>query len=193
MSSQTLVFGTEMRRSNKWRVYRIRTANSTYELEVEGGTDVRRCVVATCVAPADRAGERYEDSAPQLDGASLHTLSPVEWMGKCLTVGTLRTSALQSVDFVAATEARSTPTRSRSMVFTQHGPAPAPAPQPKPPSWSAFPAGQVEMVETAAVLLKLVGEHKDLSRALKDDPFLRQRLSVALSGCQLMLELINKQ
>lgn len=186
-----MVFGTEMRRSNKWRVYRIRTANSTYELEVEGGVGGRRCVVATCVAPADRAGERYEDSSPQLDGADLHALSPVEWMGKCLTLGTLRTSALQSVDFVAATEARSAPP-SRTQVFTQHGPAPAPA-APKAPSWSAFPAGQVEMVETAAVLLKLVGEHRDLSQAVKDDPFLRQRLSVALSGCKLMLELINKQ
>lgn len=175
MTTETRVFGTEMRRSSSWRVYRIRTENSTYELEVEGPTSGRRCVVLTRVEPA---GERFEDSSPQVDGQSLFALSPVEWMGRCLTVGTARTSALQSVDFITTAEARSPRT-----VF-------APA-APKPHAWSPFPAGQVEMAETAAVLLKLVSDHQTLADAVRGDPVLRERLQIALASCRLMLGLLT--
>src|SRR5690348_6556025 len=100
MHNETIVFGLAVRRSEKWRVYRIRTANSTYELEVQTETaeGARRCAVLTCIEP--KRPVCFEDSAPRISSEPLYALSPVDWIGKRLTVGTACTSEIHSVDFV---------------------------------------------------------------------------------------------
>jgi hypothetical protein len=190
MSGQTMVFSTVSRRSEMWRVYRIRTVNSTYELEVQSPTasQVRRCVVLTCLEPKGRAGQTFEDSAPQVSGRDLFYLSPLEWMGKTLSVGTAQTSEIQSVDFIASADAR----RSSSL-FSQRAqpgyqphaarkPAPAPvAPQP--------PAQQyVEMAETAASLLRALLHRQDFAAEVRGQGQLEQRLKLAVTQCRLMLD-----
>jgi hypothetical protein len=186
----TMVFGANQGRSEIWRVYRIRTANSTYHLEVEAQSAryPRRVAVLTCLEPHSRAGESHEDSSPKAGGESLFVLSPMEWIGKCLTVGTVRTSELVSVDFISSAETRSAKPRPSA-------PAPAPVRQhePEPPRWAPFPAGQVEMAEVAASLLKTVCHRRDLADALRADPRLRRRFEMALSECGLMLEAINER
>jgi len=185
MSSETMVFGATLRRSEKWRVYRIRTANSEYELEVQAAraNGERRCTVLTRVAPKDRAGETFEDTNPQADRESLYDLSPMDWIGKRLSVGTATTSEVQAVDFVKlATE------RSNTRTY-------APSPERTQPAqhWAPFPLGYVEMTEAAAAVLNAVCHRHDLRTATEDDPLLRQRLRMALAQCQLMLDAIERQ
>lgn len=183
MSSATMVFGATSRRSEKWRVYRIRTANSTWELEVQAEGGERRCAVLTRVDPA---GESFEDSAPQADGRSLYALSPLDWIGRRLAVGTALTSEIQSVDFVATTSARKTahsaPTR-----------AEPPRVEEGRPAWAPFPLGYVEMAEAAASVLKAVAHRHDLHDALRHDPMLVRRLELALAQCGLMVEALSRR
>ena len=106
-SEKTQVVRTRIDRSGPypdkvWRVYRLTTVNSTYELEVQREGEPRRCVVLTCVSPPSRAGESFEDSAPLAGSDSLFAVSPLEWVGRSLSVGTARTSQVQSVDFLTA-------------------------------------------------------------------------------------------
>lgn len=190
-----MVFGATMRRSEKWRVYRIRTANSTYELEVQTEGAERRCTVLTRTQPA---GERYEDSAPQLDGQSLYAQSALDWIGKRLSVGTACTSEIQSVDFLTTASQRSAP--SSTMVFGEKAPRAEPARAPPPPrveerrpDWAPFPLGFVEMTEAAASVLKSVAHRHDLAAALRDDPHLMRRYQLALAACGLMVETLTRR
>lgn len=197
MSGHTQVFGATMRRSEKWRLYQVRTANSTYELEVQSPSpgDSRRCAVLTCVAPEARAGQSFEDSAPRAGEQSLYTVSPLDWIGKCLTVGTARTSEVQSVEFISANDAPSssraqaqrradTERRSPQTFVFQ-------APQPKaeePPPWAPFPLGHVEMAEACASLLRALCHRHDLAAALANHPGHRRRLELALTQCRVLLD-----
>jgi hypothetical protein len=199
MAGETMVFGATMRRAEKWRVYRIRTANSTYELEVQAEGAERRCAVLTRIEPA---GERFEDSAPQLDGQSLYSHSPLDWIGKRLAVGTACTSEIHSVDFIATTSQRSRPNATMMAgpaVSFQSQPAPSPKPKPTPPveerrpDWAPFPLGFVEMTEAAASVLKSVAHRHDLVLALQDDPQLMRRFQLALASCGLMVETLNRR
>jgi hypothetical protein len=190
-----MVFGATTRRSEKWRVYRIRTANSTYELEVQTEGVGRRCTVLTRIEPA---GERYEDSAPQLDGQSLYAHSALDWIGKRLSVGTACTSEIQSVDFLTTASERSRP--SPTTVFgSQSARAQASHAQPavrveeRRPDWAPFPLGFVEMTEAAASVLKSVAHRHDLWDALQGDPQLVRRFQLALAGCGLMVETLTKR
>ena len=193
MSSATMVFGAALRRSEKWRVFRIRTANSTYELEVESVAhpQARRCAVLTCVAPQERSGESFTDASPQADGQSLFALSPLDWMGKRLCVGTARTSEVQAVDFIGESERA----QGRDRVISKL--APAPPSQPRQESnaraWSAYPLNHVEFAETAAALLKLVVHRHDVFAALKDDSLAERRMTLALADCRLMLEALSRR
>lgn len=165
-----------------WRVYRIRTANSAYELEVQadGASSGRRCAVMTCVEPAHREGEAFEDSAPVVNGDSLFSLSPLEWIGRRLTIGTACTSEIQSVDFVRDASTCSLPRSAR-----------APVTPPQPPAWAPFPLGSVEMVEAAASVLKAVCHQRDLRAHLEHDRRLVRRLELALAECGLMVETLS--
>src|SRR5205085_2678427 len=134
--------------------------------------------------PVSRAGESHEDSSPKAGGESLFVLSPMKWIGKCLTVGTVRTSELQSVDFLSSAETRARPKAVSS---------PPMQTEPEPPRWAPFPAGQVEMAEVASSLLKMVCHRRDLADAVRSDPLLQRRLKLALAGCGLMLETLNQR
>lgn len=186
MTNGTMVFGSATRRSEKWRVYRIGTANSTYELEVQGEVagEGRRCAVLTCVAPPARAGVTFEDSAPRVGDGDLFALSPVEWMGKTLSVGTARTTEIRSVDFV---KTASEVTR-RTFV-----PPPPPAPPPPPPAYAPFPLGQIELLEAAAGALKAIAHRHDLRGAIAGTPHLVKRYQLALAECGLMLEALDRR
>jgi hypothetical protein len=195
-----MVFGSNMRRAERWRLYQVHTANSAYELEVQSPTEgeTRRCCVLTCVAPAARAGQTFEDSSPRIAEESLFAVSPLDWIGKCLAVGTARTSEVVSVEFVSASDALA-PRRgqaSQSMVFGKPAapaqPSPKPAAEPAP-AWAPFPLGYVQMAEAAAGLLQLLNNRLDLKVELHDEPMLRRRLEHALSTCQLMLESMNQK
>lgn len=198
MTNNTMVFGANTRRSEKWRVYRIRTANSTYELEVQGevAASARRCAVLTKVEPKEQSGQSFEDSAPRAGSDSLFSLSPMDWMGKSLCVGTAQTSQVQSVDFVKTT---SGPTRTQQFPARQWttGPVPAPAPAPAraepPPAFAPFPLGTVELLEAAAGALKSVCHRHDLKAAIADDPHLVKRYQLALAQCGLMLEAMERR
>jgi hypothetical protein len=203
MTTQTMVFGTTMRRSEKWRRYQLRTANSTYELEVQSPTpsETRRCCVLTCVSPANRAGQTFEDSSPRAGDASLYAVSPLEWMGQCLTVGTARTSEVQSVEFMSESDGptpRRTGNGSQSLVFGQpasNSPAAVASPKPKaeePLQWAPFPLGYVQMAEAAASLLQVLNNRVDVQNQLRAEPLLRRRLEHALSTCRLMLEVLDR-
>lgn len=184
MAGSTMVFGAPTRRAEMWRVYRIRTANSTYELEVQSEGTARRCTVLTRVDPA---GESFEDSAPQLDGKSLYAESPLDWIGKQLAVGTARTSEIQSVDFLTTASERRA---SRTSIAVAAPPAPA---QERRPDWAPFPLGFVEMTEAAAAVLSNVAHRHDLSAAIRNDPHLVRRLELALAQCGLMVETLTRR
>lgn len=172
-----------------WRVYRIRTANSAYELEVQSEADgtTRRCAVMTCVEPAPRAGETFEDSSPLPGNESLFSLSPLEWIGRRLSLGTACTSEIQSVDFIKATSTRSAGRSARP------APAPSPPPAQPAPAWAAYPLGSVEMVEAAASVLKAVCHQHGLRRDLEHDRRLVRRLELALAECGLMVETLSER
>jgi len=183
MMTQTVVFGAEARRSEMWRVYRIRTANSTYELEVqtEVAPGVRRCAVMTCVEPVSRAGQSFEDSSPLLGNESLYAVNPLDWIGRVARIGTACTSEIQSVDFI-----RSGATRT---VRPQ-----APAPQQAPVrSWAAYPEGPVEMLEAAASVLKAVCHQHELQRDLSHERRLQRRYELALAQCALLIETLGER
>lgn len=202
MTTETLVFGATMRRSEKWRLYQIRTANSTYELEVQSPTpgDTRRCCVLTCVTPGAREGQTFEDSAPRVGNESLFAFSPFDWISKCLTVGTARTSEVQSVEFISESDSRA-PRRNRatsaskSLVFGQPAAPVAQTVQPKPePSpWAPFPLGYVQMAEAAAAVLQNLEHRRAAQDDLRDDAMLRRRLEHALATCRLMLESLGQK
>jgi hypothetical protein len=195
MSGHTQVFGATMRRSEKWRLYQVRTANSTYELEVQSASpdDARRCAVLTCVAPESRAGQSFEDSAPRAGEQSLYAVSALDWIGKCLTVGTARTSEVQSVEFISASDAPSSVTRAsrpraqsgsnQTLVFQSSR-----AKAEEPPPWAPFPLGHVEMAEACASLLRALCHRHDLDAALSNHPAHRRRLELALAQCRVLLE-----
>lgn len=184
MSNQTMVFGAEMRRSDMWRVYRIRTANSDYELEVQtdsaGGS--RRCAVLTCVLPATRAGHACEDSSPLLGDESLFAVNPVDWIGRTLRIGTACTSEIHQVDF-----SKCTSTRSRGFTTS----AAPPTPRDQRPAWAPYPLRQVEMLEAAASVLKAVCHQHQLRGDLSHDRRLVRRFELALAECGLMLETLT--
>jgi hypothetical protein len=196
MSGHTQVFGTTMRRSEKWRLYQVRTANSTYELEVQSPSpdDTRRCAVLTCVAPEHRAGESFEDSAPRAGEQSLYAVSALDWIGKCLTVGTARTSEVQSVEFISANDAPASASRVQARrrartgtSSTQSFVTQAPKAE-QPPPWAPFPLGYVEMAEACASLLRAICHRHDLRDALAGNPMHRQRLELAMAQCRLLLD-----
>lgn len=197
MTSQTMVFGTNVRRSEKWRVYQVRTANSTYELEVQSPSpgELRRCCVLTCVSPGSRQGQSFEDSSPRAGDESLYAVSPLDWIGRCLSVGTARTSEVQSVEFVSVADApvpRRTGRGPQTLVFDAPAAAPAqerakPASE-EPLHWAPFPLGYVQMAEAAASLLQLLNNRQDVHARLRDEPLLWRRLEHALSTARLMLE-----
>lgn len=204
MTTETLVFGANMRRSEKWRLYQIRTANSTYELEVQSPTpgDTRRCCVLTCVTPGDREGQTFEDSAPRVGNESLFAFSPFDWMSKCLTVGTARTSEVQSVEFISESDSRAPrrnhrrPSPSQSLVFGSPVRPVVEKVQPKPeppPAWAPFPLGYVQMAEAAASVLQTLEHRRAAQDDLRDDEMLRRRLEHALSTCRLMLESLGQK
>lgn len=184
MQTETMVFGAEVRRSEMWRVYRIRTANSTYELEVqtEVSPGVRRCAVMTCVEPVQRAGQTFEDSSPLIGNESLYGVNPLDWIGRVVRLGTAATSEIQSVDFIRSGATRTT----RAPV--------AAAPQQEPSrSWAPYPQGQVEMLEAAASVLKAVCHQHQLKRDLSHDRRLQRRYELAIAECELMLETLSER
>ncbi|MCU0695209.1 MAG: hypothetical protein MUC96_01620 [Myxococcaceae bacterium] len=92
MRSQTMVFGAPTRRTEAWRVYQVRTANSLYELEVQEAGGPRRCVVLTKLGADGAVLQTFEDSQPRLGDRCLYDVSPLDWMGQSLAVGTAVTS-----------------------------------------------------------------------------------------------------
>jgi hypothetical protein len=196
MTGNTMVFGANTRRSEKWRVYRIRTANSTYELEMQGevAEGARRCAVLTKVEPKEQAGQSFEDSAPRAGADSLFKLSPMDWMGKPLCVGTAQTSEVQSVDFIKTSSGPNRTQQFPARMWTT-GPAPQPAPraEPPPPAFAPFPLGTVELLEAAASALQSVCHRHDLKAAISDDPLLIKRYTLALAQCGLLLEAMERR
>lgn len=201
--SETMVFGAPTRRTEAWRVYRIRTANSEYELEVQEPGAGRRCTVLTKLA-GEAAVQSFEDSQPRVGERCLYDVSPLEWMGQPLAVGTACTTPIQSVDFVRHAPLRTQRASNATMIFPQSGsraPNPAPAqaaPAPAsssatPQSWSAFPLGCVEMLEAAASVLGAVCHRTDLAAALEGNPRLSKRYRLALAQCGVLLETLGNR
>lgn len=199
--SNTMVFGTTARRSEKWRLFQICTANTTYTLEVQDPreNDARRCAVLTCQSPGERMGQTFEDSSPRAGGKSLFGLTPLDWIGKQLEVGTVRTSEIVSVEFLSMADApksrRTNPGSNATMTFGTP-PPPAPKQEPRqseaPRTWSPFPLGAVEMAEVAAALLNAVAHQGDVEKAVETQPLAKKRLSMALETCRLMLQTIDR-
>lgn len=176
------------RSTDGWKVYRLRTENSVYELEVqeEAGSLGRRCVVLTRLEGAGGVGETFEDSQPQLGLKSLYALSPLEWIGSRLCVGTAQTSLIQAVEFVSDRAEPSTIARLK--LPRPSAPRPPPAPPPQRNRWDDFPKGHVEMAEVAASVLRSLCHGEDLFLAVRADALLERRLKLALAECRLMLE-----
>lgn len=201
MRSQTTVFGAPTRRTEAWRVYQVRTANSLYELEVQEAGGARRCVVLTKLGADGAVLQTFEDSQPRLGDRCLYDVSPLDWMGQSLAVGTAVTSTIQSVEFLKQTTGR-TQRGPATMVFT-NAPAPvtvapraskpAPVAEPAPPPWAPFPLGCVEMLEAAASVLGAVCHRHDLSDALAKDPKLARRYQLALAQCGVLLETLSNR
>jgi hypothetical protein len=80
-----------------WVVYRVHTASSRYSLGVFGGSgERRRCAVLRGWSHGTQVNA--EDSAPLIGEKSLFELSPSEWIGQRLRIGTTNTSPVQSVE-----------------------------------------------------------------------------------------------
>ena len=209
-ATNTMVFGANSRRSEKWRLFQICTANTTYHLEVQEPRDgdVRRCAVLTCLSQGPRLGQTFEDSSPRAGGQSLFSMTPLDWIGRSLEVGTVRTSEIISVEFLSMRDApassRTAPTSGRgsadnqTMVFRV---APGAEPQgphaerrqgQEPRQWSPFPLGAVEMAEVASALLNAVAHQGDVARALASQPLAKKRLAMALEACRVMLQTIER-
>jgi hypothetical protein len=210
MRSATMVFGAPTRRTQAWRVYQIRTANSLYELEVQEAGEPRRCTVLTRLDAQGAALQCFEDSQPRIGERCLYDVSALEWIGQPLAVGTACTTPVVSVDFLrnapvrtqhATPASASQPVGSSTMVFgakkdSTREPAREPRvsqQQPPPPAWSAFPLGSVEMVEAAANVLAAVCHRQDLLEALEGNTLLAKRYRLALAQCGLMLETLNNR
>ncbi len=195
MHDGTMVFGSAVRRSEKWRVYRIRTANSTYELEVqaESADGARRCAVLTCVAPHPNAGHSFEDSAPRIGAESLYGASPVDWIGRRLAVGTAITSEIVSVDFVKTASAPTRSAKPQPEAPRAQPPAPPLAQEQQRHVWSPYPLGELEMLETAANALRAVCHQRTMLDDLARDPLLLKRYRLALGACGVMLEALEKR
>lgn len=218
-ASNTVVFGIETRRAEKWRLFQICTANSTYHLEVQDPQpgESRRCAVLTCVKPESRSGQVFEDSSPRAGKDSLFAVTPLDWIGRCLEVGTVRTSEITSVEFLSLADAPSTrraaPRRTTSgvgnetMVFGPSSPrADTPRAEPRRTDerrtderregetrqWAPFPLGFVEMAEVAAALLNGVAHQRNLRQALLAHPLAKKRLAIALDACRAMLESMER-
>lgn len=203
MRSQTMVFGAPTRRSDAWRVYQIRTANSLYELEVQEGDGPRRCTVLTKLDEKGAVLQTFEDSQPRIGEKCLYDVSPLDWMGQTLAVGTACTSAVQSVDFIRNSPSRTLrmpagSSRPATMVFgDSRSNTSAPKRQEsvaeKPPAWSPFPLGSVEMVEAAANVLGAVCHRHDLLAALEGNTLLGKRYKLALAQCGVLLETLTNR
>lgn len=206
MRSETVVFGAPTRRSEAWRVYQIRTANSLYELEVQEADGPRRCTVLTKLDEKGAALQTFEDSQPRIGEKCLYDVSPLDWMGRTLAVGTACTSAVQSVDFIRNSPSRTLrvpaatgPARPATMVFGSEDSRSMSAPRrqepvaEKPPAWSPFPLGSVEMVEAAANVLGAVCHRQDLLEALKGNTLLAKRYKLALAQCGVLLETLTNR
>lgn len=201
--SETMVFGAPTRRTEAWRVYRIRTANSEYELEVQEPGAGRRCTVLTKLA-GEAAVQSFEDSQPRVGERCLYEVSPLEWMGQPLAVGTACTTPIQSVDFVRHAPLRTQRAPSSATMAFPPGASRAPHPTPAhaaptaassatPQSWSAFPLGCVEMLEAAASVLGAVCHRPDLAAALEGNPRLSKRYRLALAQCGVLLETLGNR
>ena len=180
-----------------WKLYRLRTENSVYELELQAAANAsgRRCAVLTCVEPAARAGEVFEDSSPMLGTRSLFEVSPMEWIGGRLSVGTAETSLVQEVAFVSS---RAEPSTLARLNTPRPQPAvrvaePPPPPPPRKNLWDDFPTGHVQMAEAAASVLKSLCHREDLFFAVRADSVLERRLQLALAECRLMLEAMARR
>jgi len=196
MRSETMVFGASTRRAEAWRVYQLRTANSVYELEVQVGDGPRRCTVLTKLGANGEGLQSFEDSQPRLGERCLYDVSPLEWMGQSLSVGTACTSRIQAVDFVKEAAQRRAPTT--TMVFAPSSSTGRSSPAAKassassaPPSWAPFPMGCVEMLEAAGSVLGAVCHRHDLPAALARDPKLAKRFRLALAQCGVLVETLS--
>ncbi|MBL8933175.1 MAG: hypothetical protein JNM69_01400 [Archangium sp.] len=148
-------------------------------------------------------GQTFEDSSPRAGGKSLFGLTPLDWIGKQLEVGTVRTSEVVSVEFLSMADApvsrKTAPVAaspSATMTFGATPSTPAPKQEPRqseaPRSWSPFPLGAVEMAEVAAALLNAVAHQGDVEKAVASQPLMKKRLSMALETCRLMLQTIDR-
>lgn len=209
MRSETMVFGAPTRRTQAWRVYQLRTANSLYELEVQEAGEGRRCTVLTRLDAQGAALQCFEDSQPRVGERCLYDVSALEWIGQPLAVGTACTTPIQSVDFIRnapvrtqrATASAAPSGSPQTMVFgvkkdSSREPVReqrAPPQQQQAPAWSAFPLGSVEMVEAAANVLAAVCHQRDLLDALQGNALLAKRYRLALAQCGVLLETLSNR
>src|SRR4051812_13124592 len=74
-----------------WKVYRVRTGSSSYTIGVYE-YDGRRFAVMRGHSRNLGGQVDLRDSDPKVDGRSLFSVPPTEWVGKSLEIGTATTS-----------------------------------------------------------------------------------------------------
>jgi len=176
-----------------WVVYRVQTASSRYTLGVFGGSgDRRRCAVLR--GWSHGAHINAEDSAPLIGDKSLFEVSPSEWIGQRLRIGTTNTSSVQSVELeddptVVSSITSLAPAVSSSRQLVQPT-AESERPKRQRP---AYPADMVEYAETAASLLRAVYAKEELARDLRGQGDMERRFKVAVGECFLVLKALGER
>ncbi len=176
-----------------WVVYRVQTKSSRYTLGVFGGSaGRRRCAVLRGSSHGEQVNA--EDSAPLVGEKSLFDLSPPEWVGHSLQIGTTKTSPIQSVELeddpIVVTSVTSlAPVVTSSREFEAGSSKRAATTR----QWSAYPADMVEYAESAAKLLQAVYAKQDLADDLRAHPKLAQRFKFAVGECFLVLKALGER
>lgn len=176
-----------------WVVYRVQTASSRYSLGIFAGSgERRRCAVLR--GWSHGAHINAEDSAPLIGERSLFELSPSEWIGQRLRIGTTNTSPVQSVELEDDPTVVTSITSFAPAVTSSRQLAPASAESERPRRQrSAYPADMVEYAETAASLLRAVYSKEGLADDLRGQADLERRFKVAVGECFLVLKALGER
>ena len=178
-----------------WAVYRVQTASSRYSLGVYPGSgERRRCAVLR--GWSHGAHVNAEDSAPLVGDKSLFELSPSEWIGQRLQIGTTKMSPVRSVELEDDPTVITSITSGAPMVITSRQMAPvAASAEPERPKRQrpAYPADMVEYAETAASLLRAVYAKEGLAGDLRGQVDLERRFKVAVGECFLVLKALGER
>lgn len=171
-------------RGLEWRLFRIRTESSSYELAMRS-SDSDSPVAVLRGASRGLGNLDLRDSNPTIGGRSLFEVPPCAWPGNRLEVSSVTTSPVVSVDEVVdraeVTAVMGTVMRpSRREGEGRHDGRTTDDERNRGEEQKPYPENIVEGIEASASLLRHASNSSRLARALQAEPRLLQRFRAAL-------------